>query len=446
VRRSHFGLDGVATGKAGSMTYCPLNLLENYLRRFVAYPSEHARTAHALWIAHTHLIEHFDTTPRLAFMSAEKESGKTRALEVTALLVPAPILSISASPAVIVRLVSQGKATILYDEIDGVFGNAKAQETNLDLRSVLNGGYRRGAKVHRCVMRGKAVETEELDAFSAVAVAGLRSLPDTLASRSIFVRMKRRAPDEYVEPFRHRYQAEQAKPIRQALEEWCDEHQPDFIGAEPSMPRGIEDRAADCWEPLIAIGDVAGGEWPKRSRAAAVFLTKSASTETETKGVELLSHVREAFGTDEKLWTVDILQRLHDRDESPWKEMGGGKPLNDRGLAVRLKDYGIKSRDVWINGKTKKGYYAEDLHPEWKRYLPPCHPQGNDRDEGEEIDNKNKNLADIAPIALGMAEADAFEERAAVREYDGGFSRSEAEALAAEELDLTIPDFMRRTA
>ena len=94
------------------MSYSPLDLVENYLGRFVAYPSEHALTAHVLWIAHAHMIECFDTTPRLAFMSAEKESGKTRALEVTALLVPDPILSISASPAVIVRLVSAGKPTI----------------------------------------------------------------------------------------------------------------------------------------------------------------------------------------------------------------------------------------------------------------------------------------------------------------------------------------------
>ena len=154
------------------MSYSPLDLLETYLRRFVAYPSKHALVAHVLWIAHAHLIECFDTTPRLAFMSAEKESGKTRALEVTALFVPDPILSISASPAVIVRLVTNGKPTILYDEIDGVFGNAKVQEANTDLRSVLNGGYRRGAKVHRCVMHGNRVETEELDAFARSRLPG----------------------------------------------------------------------------------------------------------------------------------------------------------------------------------------------------------------------------------------------------------------------------------
>src|SRR4029078_654905 len=107
------------------MTYTPLDLLESYLRRFVAYPSAHALVAHTLWIAHTHIIDRFDTTPRLAFMSAEKESGKTRALERTGLFVPDTFLSISASPAVIVRLVSSSRRTILYDEIDGVFGNTK---------------------------------------------------------------------------------------------------------------------------------------------------------------------------------------------------------------------------------------------------------------------------------------------------------------------------------
>ena len=61
------------------MTYSPLDLVENFIRRFVSYPSEHACVAHALWIAHCHFMDElWDTTPRLAFMSAEKASGKTR--------------------------------------------------------------------------------------------------------------------------------------------------------------------------------------------------------------------------------------------------------------------------------------------------------------------------------------------------------------------------------
>ena len=104
------------------MSYTPLDLVEGVCRRYVLYPSEHAVVAHVLWIAHTHMMERWDTTPRIAFMSAEKESGKTRALEVTSLLVPTPIMSISASPAAIVRLITATTPTLLCvcDEIDAI--------------------------------------------------------------------------------------------------------------------------------------------------------------------------------------------------------------------------------------------------------------------------------------------------------------------------------------
>jgi len=244
-----------------------------------------------------------------------------------------------------VRLVSSGRRTILFDEIDGVFGNSKAQEANVDLRSVLNGGYRRGAKVHRCTTHGKKVETEELDAFAAVAVAGLRTLPDTLASRSIFIHMRRRAPDEHVEPFRHRHHSEQATPIREALVEWCNERNAGLV--DPDLPEGIQDRAADCWEPLLVVADEAGGDWPARARAAAVNLTQRSTDESMTAGVELLAHIRDAFEDDAHLATVTLLEQLRDRDESPWKDVYG-KPLDDRGLAKRLKAYGIESKTVRI--------------------------------------------------------------------------------------------------
>jgi Protein of unknown function (DUF3631) len=337
--------------------YTALDLVENFLKRFVSYPSEHACVAHVLWTSHCHLMDLWDTTPRLAFMSAEKASGKTRALEVTALLVPTPILSISTSPAAIIRLIAKERPTVLYDEIDGVFGNAKAQEANVDLRSVLNGGYRRGAKVYRCTTHGKKVGIEALDSFCAVAVAGLRDLPDTLASRAIIIRMKRRAPDEDVTPFRYRYHVDEAKPIREEIEEWAKEHEGNLIGAEPEMPSGIEDRDADAWEPLLAIADEAGQDWPERARNAAVYLAKAHVDDLTTKGVELLRHIKE------------VLQSLCNRDESPWMEVNYGKPLNERGLALRLKPYGVRSKDVKVNGVNRKGYAAADFHDAWKRYV-----------------------------------------------------------------------------
>ena len=35
----------------------------------------------------------------------------------------------------------------------------------------------------------------------------------------------------------------------------------------------VEDRAADTWEPLVAVADLAGGDWPELARHAAIVLT-----------------------------------------------------------------------------------------------------------------------------------------------------------------------------
>ena len=112
-----------------------------------------------------------------------------------------------------------GKPTILYDEIDTVFG-PKAKD-NEDIRGMLNAGHRKGAVAGRCVVRGKVIETEELDAYCPVMLAGLDDLPDTLMSRAIVSRMKRRAPSEHIEPWRLRVNGPEAEQHAAQLADWA---------------------------------------------------------------------------------------------------------------------------------------------------------------------------------------------------------------------------------
>jgi hypothetical protein len=197
-----------------------LGEVETFLSRFVAYPSDAARVAHVLWIAHAHRMHVWESTPRIAFLSPEPGSGKSRALEVTELLVPRPVHAVNTTPAYLFRKVADldGTPTVLYDEIDTVFG-PRAKE-NEEIRGLLNAGHRKGAVAGRCVVRGNIIDTEELAAYCAVALAGLDDLPDTLMSRSVVVRMRRRSPDEFVEPFRHRLHAPEGHGLRDALERW----------------------------------------------------------------------------------------------------------------------------------------------------------------------------------------------------------------------------------
>ena len=120
---------------------------------------------------------------------------------------------------------------------------------------------------------------------------------------------------------------------------------------EPKMPQGVNDRDADCWEPLLAVADAAGNEWPERARAAATNLVAAGSDRTMTSGVQLLSDLREVFGEADRISTEAILQRLHHLPESPWADIYG-KPLNDRGLASRLRKYGVKPKVIRVGGGT----------------------------------------------------------------------------------------------
>jgi len=199
-----------------------LNAVYAFLGRFVAYPSEHAQIAHVLWIAHTHLMDAWESTPRLAFLSPEPASGKTRALEISELLVPNAVEAINVTPAYLFRKVGdeeRGPPTILYDEIDTVFG-PKAKE-NEEIRGLLNAGHRRGAVAGRCLVRGRTVETEEISAYCAVALAGLGWLPDTILTRSVIIRMRRRAPSEMVTPFRRRVHTPDGHELRDQLTIWA---------------------------------------------------------------------------------------------------------------------------------------------------------------------------------------------------------------------------------
>jgi Protein of unknown function (DUF3631) len=388
-----------------------------FLRTFVIYPSTHAHVAHALWIQHTHLMDAWESTPRIAFLSPEPASGKTRALEITELITPNPVEAINVSAAYLFRKVDSddGRPTILFDEVDTVFG-PKAKEHE-DVRGLLNAGHRKGAIAGRCVMRGKNVELVDYPAYCAVALAGLGDLPDTILTRSIVIRMRRRAPNESVTPYRRRVNAAAGHALRDQLARWAKSIEATVTDAWPQMPDGIEDRHADVWEALLAIADAAGGNWPERARAAAIAFVSESRESTPSLGIRLLTDIRAIFDKDkaEQLATQALLDALIALEEAPWAELVAGKPLNARGLAKRLTVYGVKSKNLALGGQRPKGYRREDFTDAWMRYLPvppsPTQPlpEGDTRPYGEKSATAATAATDHEQLAQSWL-ADAFDE------------------------------------
>lgn len=371
-----------------------------FIGRFVAYPSEHARVAHALWIAHTHFMDEWESTPRLAFLSPEPGSGKSRALEVTELIVPRPVEAVNVTPAYLFRKVgdADGRPTILYDEIDTVFG-PKAKD-NEEIRGLLNAGHRRHAVAGRCVVRGKEVFTEEIPAYCAVALAGLGGLPDTILTRSVVIRMRRRAPTEQVEPYRRREQVQAGKAVYGRLQAWASATRRKVTGAWPVMPDGIVDRDADAWEALLAVADAAGGTWPDRARVAAVALVADSKQSTPSLGVLLLRDTKAVFGDSEQLSTEELLARLRGLEESPWGDLKG-RPMDSRMLSRLLKGYGVAPTTIRVGNATPKGYRRADLHDPWSRYLGGPHIGTA---TSATTDTFHSEVADVADVADSIGE------------------------------------------
>jgi hypothetical protein len=355
-----------------------LGELHAALCRYVVLPSGEAADAVTLWIAASHAQPAWEHAPRLAVVSPLKRCGKSRLLDVVAETCWAPLITVNATIAAVVRSIGSDPPTLLVDEADTLWGSKKQADNNEDLRGLLNAGHQRNRPMLRWDITSRTAE--RLDTFAMAMLAAIGELPDTIMDRAVVIRMRRRAPGERVDPYRTRRDAPPLNQLRDRLTAWAREHLGELHHAAPVMP--LEDRAADTWEPLVAVADLAAGDWPERARTAASVMTAAEAQQEEdtSASVRLLGDLREAFDQAEALYSTTVLERLHKLDEAPWADWYG-HPLSTRDLAKLLRPFGVRARNVREpGGEPRKGYARSDLHEPWARYLPlhPLHPPHDD--------------------------------------------------------------------
>lgn len=373
-----------------------LDGLDALYTKYVVFPNEHCAAINALWVAHTWRSMDFYTTPRLAYVSAVPASGKTRALELTALVSFNARMTISSSTAALFRRIGsahhneQTPPTICFDETDAVFGGGRPSEQTEQLRGLMNSGYKRGATVDRCEGDASEMKVIEWPVFAPLAMAGLSgNLPDTITTRAIVIEMKKRTSKERVQPYRERSVKAEVEPLIRGLAQWAQDDACSLAGVYPDMPRGVEDRPAEVWESLIAIADQAGGQWPKRAREACTAFVFTPRGGTPPMGIELLSDIRKVMGhggdseyrTVDRIRTTELLEKLRALSESPWGELDAGHGLSPRKLSRLLDAYDVRPIPFKDSlGTVAKGYQVAGndrqagLADAWDRYLSPPEP------------------------------------------------------------------------
>jgi hypothetical protein len=284
-----------------------------------------------------------------------------------------------------------------------------------------------------------------------------------VVDRSITIEMKRKRTDEKVKRLRAKDGPELRGVLSRKAARWAADNFEALGHAEPDTPEQLHDRAADAWSPLFTIADLAGGDWPRRARAAAITLTGASAEDGETTLTLLLADIRAAFNArkTDRLASEDLVAYLTSLDHRPWPEFGKArKPISKAQVASLVKQFGVTSGTIRLDdedaarkGKeTARGYKRETFEDAFARYLPSENvttsqaaenlgsqadfktSQGNGCDVSESAATPNGSAGcDVVTFPEPLfPENDAIdrEERAAILEHEAGLSRAEAERRA----------------
>ena len=261
-------------------------LVDVFTRHIVLPPS--GAEAIALWILHAWCIDAAGHSPLLVLLSPERRCGKSSVLILLLWLCPRSEPASSISPSAIFRFIEMSCPTLLIDELDN------AIDDNRDLLAILNGGHNRAmAHVLRSVGDGTDFTPRRFSAWSPKALGTIKILPGTLADRAIIIPMSRKRPGDVVARVLSTDNAQFARLRSQCLR-WSEDHAAELTGADPHLPKALDDRAADNWRPLKAIADVLGDRWSKLCSDAAEVLSRERG-EDETTGVALLLALKAIF-------------------------------------------------------------------------------------------------------------------------------------------------------
>jgi putative DNA primase/helicase len=321
----------------------------------------HQLTAAAVWTAHAWLYDHGVVmhSPILAATSPEPDSGKSTVIAVVGFMSPrfsATLVELT-GPSLF-HYVDAVKPTVVIDEADNVFTR------KTDLAHVINAGWTKNAKVPRA--------GAHYSVFTPKCIALLgRNLPTGTRSRCIELRMQPKRLDENVADFRHQDDVEFAV-LRRKFKRWSNDHAAALQTTRPEMPTGFGNRMAANWNLLLAIAELAGGDWPEQAKEAAERLAHSGRRPSD--GVRLLAAFRAVFGAGKtEITSAAMVAELIADPTSVWVAYHRGGAITQRQIAILLDGFDIHPVSLHPTRKkdfARQGYKLSQFIDAFARYLP----------------------------------------------------------------------------
>ena len=339
-----------------------LNQIESIIDQHIACEA-HTRVATALWILYTWAIDYMQIAPIACITAPEKRCGKTQLLSLIGDLCYKPLPTSNITAAALYRAIEEWSPTLLIDEADSFL------KDNEDLRGVINAGHsRKNAYVIRC--DGDDNKPTRFNVWCAKAISGIGHLPETIRDRSIILELRRKLPHEKKQRLRHADQSQWHTIKRQCLR-WVQDHAEALKTIRPILPEQLNDRAQDNWESLFIVAQITGQQWLDKANHAALTIN-GVELDTPSTNEQLLMDIKAIFADvgGDKIFSSGLVEALNADPENIWSTWNRGQPMTQSQLASRLKQFGIKSKDVRISPVVKKGYDLKQFKDAFNRYLP----------------------------------------------------------------------------
>lgn len=341
--------------------------IADYVDRYLVLPAG-AAIVIAAWSMATWCVDHLFFAPILALLSPTKQSGKTLALSILRRLVKRPLPITDVTTAGTFRVMHVYRPTLLWDEAECLGQRGNAQQIG-----ILNSGYQRGTPVFRCV--GEDNMPEAFHPFGFRAVGAIGTLASTLIDRSIIIPLKR-APrrrdgdtivmtDEQGNPkelFDEYTANAETLVLRRRIARWAEENGYD-VGRNSAAPETMQSwlgfRGSRNWAPLLEIGRRSAEAQYERLLGASRNLTELCALTDDDEREMLIRDIADVFrstGADD-LGSTELASILAKREDRPWCEYAGGRPLTPHRLSRLLQPFGIKPTQFRSPQKGKiRGY------------------------------------------------------------------------------------------
>jgi hypothetical protein len=158
--------------------------------------------------------------------------------------------------------------------------------------------------------------------------------------------------------------------LRRKFLRWSTDNMAKLKAAKPKMPPGFYSRSEENCHLMFAIADLAGGDWPKKARTAAVKLAREHNA--PSLGKRLLAIFYALFTRHGRLLTSKQVEHLVPAEDEVFAHYGKHPhSINRFEIAILLRPYGVQPDNIHPRGgkTTDRGYDVAWFEVPFRHFL-----------------------------------------------------------------------------